>query len=141
MYKRQVHGGPFANIAHGCNSVQATKLALKLSDITVSYTHLDVYKRQAKDFTQSLLNEKRLLITDTTMRDAQQSLMATRMRTKDLVGASDATNAFMENAFSVEAWGGATYDTAYRFLKESPWKRLKLLRQHMPNTCLLYTSR
>ena len=50
----------------------------------------------AKDFTQSLLNEKRLLITDTTMRDAQQSLMATRMRTKDLIGASDATNAFME---------------------------------------------
>lgn len=47
----------------------------------------------AKDFTQSLLNEKRLLITDTTMRDAQQSLMATRMRTKDLIGASDATNA------------------------------------------------
>ena len=90
----------------------------------------------AKDFTQSLLNEKRLLITDTTMRDAQQSLMATRMRTKDLVGASDATNAFMENAFSVEAWGGATYDTAYRFLKESPWKRLKLLRQHMPNTLI-----
>ncbi len=90
----------------------------------------------AKDFTQSLLNEKRLLITDTTMRDAQQSLMATRMRTKDLCGASDATNAFMENAFSVEAWGGATYDTAYRFLKESPWKRLKLLRQHMPNTLI-----
>ena len=90
----------------------------------------------AKDFTQSLLNEKRLLITDTTMRDAQQSLMATRMRTKDLIGASDATNAFMENAFSVEAWGGATYDTAYRFLKESPWKRLKLLRQHMPNTLI-----
>ena len=70
------------------------------------------------------------------MRDAQQSLMATRMRTKDLIGASDATNAFMENAFSVEAWGGATYDTAYRFLKESPWKRLKLLRQHMPNTLI-----
>ena len=90
----------------------------------------------AKDFTQSILNEKRLLITDTTMRDAQQSLMATRMRTKDLIGASDATNAFMENAFSVEAWGGATYDTAYRFLKESPWQRLQLLRKHMPNTLI-----
>ncbi len=42
----------------------------------------------------------------------------------------------MENAFSVEAWGGATYDTAYRFLKESPWKRLKLLRENMPNTLI-----
>ena len=59
------------------------------------------------------------------MRDAQQSLMATRMRSKrfDAVHA-DATNAFMQNAFSVEAWGGATYDTAYRFLKESPWKTI-----------------
>ena len=70
------------------------------------------------------------------MRDAQQSLMATRMRSKDLCGAAYATNAFMQNAFSVEAWGGATYDTAYRFLKESPWKRLELLRERMPNTLI-----
>ncbi len=80
----------------------------------------------AKDFTQSLLNEKRLLITDTTMRDAQQSLMATRMRTKDLIGASDATNAFMENAFSVEAWGGATYDTS--FLKRVSMEEIKIIK-------------
>ena len=70
------------------------------------------------------------------MRDAQQSLMATRMRTRDLVMASEATNAFMQEAFSVEAWGGATYDTAYRFLKESPWKRLSALRERMPNTLI-----
>ncbi len=93
-------------------------------------------KLGAEGFTQKILNEKKLYITDTTMRDAQQSLMATRMRTKDLVGASDATNAFMQEAFSVEAWGGATYDTAYRFLKESPWRRLELLRKHMPNTLI-----
>ena len=93
-------------------------------------------KLGAEGFTQKILGEKKLYITDTTMRDAQQSLMATRMRTKDLVGASDATNAFMQEAFSVEAWGGATYDTAYRFLKESPWKRLELLRKHMPNTLI-----
>lgn len=90
----------------------------------------------AKDFTQKILTEKKLYVTDTTMRDAQQSLMATRMRTKDLAGAAKATNAFMQNAFSVEAWGGATYDTAYRFLKESPWKRLDLLRERMPNTMI-----
>lgn len=93
-------------------------------------------KLGAEGFTQKILNEKKLYITDTTMRDAQQSLMATRMRTKDLIGASDAANAFMQEAFSVEAWGGATYDTAYRFLKESPWKRLTLLRKHMPNTLI-----
>ena len=93
-------------------------------------------KLGAEGFTQKILNEKKLYITDTTMRDAQQSLMATRMRTKDLVGASGATNAFMQEAFSVEAWGGATYDTAYRFLKESPWKRLQLLREFMPNTLI-----
>jgi len=90
----------------------------------------------AKAFTKKLLQEKRLYVTDTTMRDAQQSLMATRMRTKDLAGAAYATNAFMQNAFSVEAWGGATYDTAYRFLKESPWKRLEILSERMPNTLI-----
>ncbi len=89
-----------------------------------------------QDFMQKILGEKKLYVTDTTMRDAQQSLLATRMRTKDLAGAAYATNAFMQNAFSVEAWGGATYDTAYRFLKESPWKRLQLLRERMPNTLI-----
>ncbi|MCD8333423.1 MAG: pyruvate carboxylase, partial [Clostridiales bacterium] len=93
-------------------------------------------KLGAEGYTQKILGEKKLYVTDTTMRDAQQSLMATRMRSKDLCGAAYATNAFMQNAFSVEAWGGATYDTAYRFLKESPWKRLELLRERMPNTLI-----
>ena len=93
-------------------------------------------KLGAKDYTQKILQDKKLYVTDTTMRDAHQSLMATRMRTKDLAGAAYATNAFMQNAFSVEAWGGATYDTAYRFLKESPWDRLRYLRTRMPNTLI-----
>ena len=93
-------------------------------------------KLGAQGFMQKILKEDKLYVTDTTMRDAQQSLMATRMRSKDLCGAAYATNAFMHNAFSVEAWGGATYDTAYRFLKESPWKRLELLRERMPNTLI-----
>ena len=93
-------------------------------------------KLGAEGFMQKLLKEDKLYVTDTTMRDAQQSLMATRMRSKDLCGAAYATNAYMQNAFSVEAWGGATYDTAYRFLKESPWKRLELLRKRMPNTLI-----
>ena len=93
-------------------------------------------KLGAEGFMQKIKNDKKLYVTDTTMRDGQQSLMATRMRSKDLCGAAWATNAFMQNAFSVEAWGGATYDTAYRFLKESPWKRLTLLRERMPNTLI-----
>ncbi len=93
-------------------------------------------KLGAQGFMQKILKEEKLYVTDTTMRDAQQSLMATRMRSKDLCGAAYATNAFMQNAFSVEAWGGATYDTSYRFLKESPWKRLELLRERMPNTLI-----
>ncbi|MGN1231344.1 MAG: pyruvate carboxylase subunit B, partial [Anaerotignum sp.] len=93
-------------------------------------------KMGAKDFTQSLLKEKRLYVTDTTMRDAHQSLMATRLRTNDLIAAAPATNMAMANAFSVEAWGGATFDVAYRFLKESPWLRLQQLREAMPNTLI-----
>ena len=93
-------------------------------------------KLGAEGFMQKILKEDKLYVTDTTMRDAQQSLMATRMRSKDLCGAAYATNAYMQNAFSVEAWGGATYDTAYHFLKESPWKRLELLRNRMPNTLI-----
>lgn len=96
----------------------------------------DFLKLGPEGLMQKILNEKKLYVTDTTMRDAQQSLLATRMRSKDLCGAAYATNAYMRSAFSVECWGGATYDTAYRFLKESPWKRLELLRERMPNTLL-----
>ena len=80
----------------------------------------------AEEFTQKILRDKRLYVTDTTMRDAQQSLFATRMRTRDIIDAAPAANAYLANAFSAECWGGATYDTAYRFLKESPWRRLAL---------------
>ena len=90
----------------------------------------------AKDFTQKILGEKKLYITDTSMRDAHQSLMATRMRTIDLEKAAPLTNQVMRNAFSVEAWGGATFDVAYRFLKESPWIRLQELRKKMPNSLI-----
>lgn len=97
----------------------------------------DEWKRLGtKEFIDRIKRNKRLYITDTTMRDGQQSLLATRMRTKEVAGAARATNLYLKDAFSVEAWGGATYDTAYRYLKESPWKRLDLLRQRMPNTMI-----
>lgn len=83
-----------------------------------------------------ILEEKKLLLTDTTMRDAHQSLMATRMRSLDLVKIAEALNYNMDKLFSVEMWGGATFDVAYRFLHEDPWERLKILREKMPNMLL-----
>ncbi|WP_298570469.1 pyruvate carboxylase [uncultured Aliiroseovarius sp.] len=77
--------------------------------------------------------QKRLLITDTAMRDGHQSLLATRMRSIDMIKAAPAYAANLPGLFSVECWGGATFDVAYRFLQECPWQRLRDLRQAMPN--------
>ncbi len=79
--------------------------------------------------------EKRLLITDTTFRDAHQSLMATRVRTHDLLATAGAVAQRAPNLFSVEMWGGATFDTSLRFLHEDPWQRLRALRKRIPNIC------
>lgn len=78
-------------------------------------------------------NQKELLLTDTTMRDAQQSLLATRVRTVDMEKIAPAVAKYEKDLFSLEMWGGATFDTAYRFLKESPWERLETLREKIPN--------
>ena len=80
-----------------------------------------------------VLNQKPLLITDTTFRDAHQSLLATRVRTKDLLRIAPASSQILQNVFSMETWGGATFDVAYRFLCESPWQRLSELRKAIPN--------
>jgi pyruvate carboxylase len=77
--------------------------------------------------------QTRLLVTDTTMRDAHQSLFATRMRTFDMLGIADRYATAHADLFSLEMWGGATFDTAMRFLKESPWDRLAQLRKRVPN--------
>ena len=80
-----------------------------------------------------VLEQKKLLLTDTTMRDAHQSLLATRMRTRDMVKGADGVADILRDCFSLEMWGGATFDVAYRFLHESPWERLRLLREKIPN--------
>ncbi|MGN1350127.1 MAG: pyruvate carboxylase subunit B, partial [Anaerovoracaceae bacterium] len=80
-----------------------------------------------------VLAQKKLLFTDTTMRDAQQSLMATRVRTIDMERIAPAVAAYGKDLFSLEMWGGATFDVAYRFLKENPWERLETLREAIPN--------
>jgi pyruvate carboxylase len=87
-------------------------------------------------FAQWMRAQERVLLTDTTMRDAHQSLLATRMRTIDMVAIAPAYAALVPQLFSVECWGGATFDVAMRFLKEDPWERLERLRAAMPNLLL-----
>jgi pyruvate carboxylase len=79
--------------------------------------------------------QKRLLLTDTTFRDAHQSLLATRVRTYDMLAVADAVAHRLPGLFSLEMWGGATFDAAMRFLHEDPWQRLHALRQRVPNIC------
>jgi len=86
-------------------------------------------------FAQWIKDQKRLLVTDTTMRDAHQSLIATRMRSYDMLAIAEAYANRTPNLFSMEMWGGATFDTAMRFLKEDPWDRLRDLRERIPNIC------
>ncbi len=83
-----------------------------------------------------MLAQKRLLMTDTAMRDAHQSLLATRMRSVDMLRVAPAYAHNLPGLFSVECWGGATFDVAYRFLQECPWQRLRELRARMPNLLL-----
>lgn len=87
----------------------------------------------AEGLVKWIKGQEKLLLTDTTMRDAHQSLMATRVRTKDMLKIAKATSVLAEDLFSLEMWGGATFDVAYRFLKESPWARLEELRKKVPN--------
>ena len=86
-----------------------------------------------KKFSEWVRNEKRLLVTDTTFRDAHQSLLATRFRTQDLLNIADAYAYNCSDLFSIEMWGGATFDTSMRFLQECPWDRLTEMRERVPN--------
>jgi len=89
-----------------------------------------------KKFGEWLRNEKRVLITDTTMRDGHQSLLATRMRTYDIARIAGTYSRALPNLLSLECWGGATFDVSMRFLTEDPWERLALVREAAPNLLL-----
>ena len=91
--------------------------------------------------TMNKRNEKRVLITDTTMRDAHQSLLATRMRSFDLVAVAEAYSKALPGLLSLECWGGATFDVAMRFLTEDPWERLADIREKTPNILLINNGR
>ncbi len=84
-------------------------------------------------FSRWIREQEPLLVTDTTFRDAHQSLLATRVRTRDMLRVADAYARLCPGVFSIEMWGGATFDTAMRFLKEDPWERLAQLREKIPN--------
>ncbi len=93
-------------------------------------------KKGPEGVVQWVKAQKKLLLSDTTMRDAHQSLTATRIRTVDMSRIAEATAYFGKDLFSLEMWGGATFDVAYRFLHESPWERLAELRHKIPNVML-----
>ncbi len=89
-----------------------------------------------EEFARQLRAQDRVAVTDTTFRDAHQSLLATRVRTRDLLAVAGHVARTTPELWSLEAWGGATYDVALRFLNEDPWERLAALRQEVPNICL-----
>ena len=93
-------------------------------------------ERGPEGFRDWMLAEQRVLITDTTMRDAHQSLLATRMRSYDMVAVSEAYAHRLPQLLSLECWGGATFDVAMRFLREDPWDRLSDIRRRVPNILL-----
>jgi len=142
---------------------RGTKLLTYLADVTVNQPHgpapvsvdpftklpsldLDVPapdgSRQLllelgpEGFARRLRDQQQVAVTDTTFRDAHQSLLATRVRTRDLLAVAGHVARMTPRLWSVEAWGGATYDVALRFLSEDPWDRLAALRQAVPNICL-----
>src|SRR5581483_9081716 len=89
----------------------------------------------AEGFAKWTSEQNKLLLTDTTFRDAHQSLMATRVRTIDMLRIANYVSHRLHNLYSLEMWGGATFDVALRFLNEDPWMRLRELRQAIPNIC------
>ncbi|MGH1352527.1 MAG: pyruvate carboxylase [Methyloligellaceae bacterium] len=93
-------------------------------------------ERGPQGVSEWLLNQHKVLITDTSMRDAHQSLLATRMRSYDMAKVAPAYAQLLPELFSLECWGGATFDVAMRFLGECPWERLVAIREQAPNTLL-----
>ncbi|GAA1032321.1 MULTISPECIES: pyruvate carboxylase [Amycolatopsis] len=115
--------------------------AAKLPKLPADLTPPDGSKQRLTElgpegFARWLRETPQLGVTDTTFRDAHQSLLATRVRTKDLLAVAPVVAATVPQLLSLECWGGATYDVALRFLAEDPWERLERLRKAVPNICL-----
>ncbi|WP_375088319.1 pyruvate carboxylase [Peribacillus sp. RS7] len=102
----------------------------------ISGTKNILEQQGAEGLVNWIKEQKEVLITDTTFRDAHQSLLATRIRSKDILDIAEPTAKLLPDLFSMEMWGGATFDVAYRFLKEDPWDRLLSFRKKAPNVLL-----
>ena len=109
--------------------------ALDLRVIPPAGTHQKLLELGPEKFALWTRKQRRALFTDTTFRDAHQSLLATRMRTHDMLLVADAVARRTPQLFSLEMWGGATFDASMRFLREDPWERLRALRARVPNIC------
>ncbi|PPR44396.1 MAG: hypothetical protein CFH18_00973, partial [Alphaproteobacteria bacterium MarineAlpha5_Bin8] len=112
--------------------VDPTIPEININDSKINYVKI-LNEKGPGNFSKFIKTHKNLLITDTTMRDAHQSLLATRMRTDDLVNIAEYYSNNLSELFSIECWGGATFDVAMRFLKEDPWERLHKLNEAAPN--------
>ncbi|HYH26437.1 MAG TPA: pyruvate carboxylase, partial [Blastococcus sp.] len=128
------------NKPHGAAPV-SLRPAAKLPDIDLAAPPPEGSRQLLRSvgpeqFARRLREQNEVAVTETTFRDAHQSLLATRVRTADLVAVAGHVARMTPQLWSVEAWGGATYDVALRFLTEDPWKRLALLREALPNVCL-----
>jgi len=130
-----LNGNPEVKGKRSPEFVEKAPIPKSLGIAPPSGTRQLLLKVGPKKFAAWARKEKRLLLTDTTFRDAHQSLMATRVRSYDLLATADAVAQRLPNLFSVEMWGGATFDTAMRFLHEDPWQRLRALRARIPNIC------
>lgn len=118
-------------------SREAPRLPAGDSRPAAGTTAKSVYDREgAQGLVRWIQAEKQLFLTDTTMRDAHQSLFATRLRSQDIENATDFYNQACQGFFSLEVWGGATFDTSMRFLREDPWERLAMIRERIPGILL-----
>lgn len=111
-------------------------LTVKASDTPENGTKNLLDSKGPKAVADWMLAQKQPLITDTTMRDAHQSLLATRMRSFDMVKVAESYSRHLPDLFSLECWGGATFDVSMRFLQECPWERLRRIRKRVPNIML-----
>lgn len=114
----------------------ATLLLPEVPEVTPEGSRDRLKRLGPEKFAAELRRQDAVAVTDTTLRDAHQSLFATRMRTYDMLAAAPVYRTQFANLLSLESWGGATYDVALRFLHEDPWRRLEQLREAVPNICL-----
>ncbi|MDA5194541.1 pyruvate carboxylase [Govanella unica] len=128
-----VNGHPDARDRPRPPASARTPRAPKFQSPAADGTRQILQERGAAGFARWMRDQKQVLLTDTTMRDAHQSLLATRMRSKDMIQVASAYARGLPQLLSVECWGGATFDVAMRFLIEDPWERLAQLRQRLPN--------